>query len=382
MSRWSHALAAVAATAVGAGMLGGAYLTVEPIVRVGGAAEPDATPSPTASPSAAASPSPTVTGIDEDCEWDALPETARPAMLVDEAQGLPAARGMTDAAWWCVDQDWTAEARSAGGDTWRPGGTAQALYLVAPDGDLLKLFDLRTDVEVVVLDADLEARLAWTARESDAETTQVVQVELDTGLVVDDWGGAAVPDAQRSEGTVVDVAPLPQFGGEGALWAGYSPSGTMRSLFVREPGGTFRALDAQRAIDSLVAQGSVDAAHEPGVEIWTDRAGTLAMILAQDPVPVEAAEDASAKEIARATKKVSWRSSGGTWVVVDLATDQWRLAEARLPRGLCHGSTGTALPGTYASPGPLVAECDVSADERGVFALALDADPVSRDSGP
>ncbi len=109
---------------------------------------------------------------------------------------------------------------------------------------------------------------------------------------------------------------------------------------------------------------------------------TLAMILAQDPVPVDVPEDATVKEIEQATEKASWRSNGGTWVVVDLTTDQWRLAEARLPRGLCHGSTGTSLPGTYASPGPLVVECDVSADERGVFALALDADPVSRDSGP
>ncbi|SEJ66662.1 hypothetical protein [Demequina mangrovi] len=383
MSRWSQAVAWIAGIAAGGGIAYTAYLTVEPIVLVESTAAP--APAASVSPSASASPSPAPTAIAGDCSWDRLPEDLRPAVLEDEPEGLPEARGMTDAVWGCVGEGWAVEVHSADGDRWRAGGTAQALYLAAPDGDLLKLFDLRTDVEVVLLEADLDARLAWTARVSDADAYQVVEIELETGLVIDDWGGDAIPALQRfvSEDQVTSVAPLDAFGGDGTLWAGYSATGTLQSLFVREEGAEFRGLGAQKAVDSLLAQDGVNGLGEAGDEVWLDRDGTVAMILVQEAY--EPASDPDAKDLTRAQKRraAAWRTGGGTWVVVDLVTDQWRLAEARLPDGLCRAAAGTYIPGTYEDPGDLQVYCLEGVDDDEVYRLSLDADAVARtEAGP
>ncbi|WP_062389104.1 hypothetical protein [Demequina iriomotensis] len=373
MSRGSQALAAVAGAVVGAGLLGGAYLTVEPIVTVEHVAAPVASASPT--PSAAPSPAPTA--ITADCVWEDLPEDLRPPVLVDEPEGLPEARAMTAAVWSCVGEGWDVAVHSADGDTWRLGGTAQALYLEAPDGDLLKLFDLRTDVEVVVLEADLDARVAWTARLGGGDGYQVVEVELESGLVVDDWGGDAIPSLQRDEESrmVYSVAPRASFGGEGTLWAGYTYTGAVQSLFVREAGSVFRALGAQKALDSLLAQGSVNGHGEGGDEVWLDESGTVAMFLAQSPVEIDPA--LSGKKARKAAQDSLWRSDGGTWVVVDLVTDQWRLVDAGLPEGLCRPAPDTYIPGTAEAPGELQALClNGGEDEDGydIYLLSLDAD--------
>ncbi len=364
MSRWSQAVAWIAGIAAGGGIAYTAYLTVEPIVLVESTAAP--APAASVSPSASASPSPAPTAIAGDCSWDRLPEELRPAVLEDEPEGLPEARGMTDAVWDCVGEGWTVEVHSADGDTWRAGGTAQALYLAAPDGDLLKLFDLRTDVEVVMLEADLDARLAWTARMGEGDSFQVVQVELDSGLVIDAWGGDGVPSLQRDKkDNVISVAPLGPFEAGGTLWAGYTDTSALQSLFVRDDDDQFRTFTAQKALDNLVAEGSVNAAGDDGVEVWTNKSATIAVFLAQHL-------DDGAKGKAS--------TGAGTWVVVDLVRDQWRLAAASLPSWLCAPAPGTYVPGTYKDPGELQAVCAKGGKER-VYRLTVGGDPVEVDAG-
>ncbi|WP_062465331.1 hypothetical protein [Demequina soli] len=356
MPRWGQVLAAIAGVAVGGTLLYGTYLTVEPLLLGDTAPAPAVTSSPELS--ATPEPSASAEAASLGCDWSALADGQKPPYLGDQADGLPRARLMTEATWDCVDDSWGVAVHSAGGDTWRPGGTAQALYLVAPDGDLLKLFDLRTDVQVVLLESDLDARLAWTARVGEDDTTQVVQVELDTGLVVDGWGGDAVPALQvADDGTVSSVAPLPEFAGDGTLWAGYSRRGTLQSLFVRASGDDFRALGAQKALDSLLADGGVDGAHHAGDEVWVARDGSFAVFLSQRPV-----------------KDKPHRTAGGTWVVVDLVNDQWRLAEASLPEWLCSSSPQAYATGTYDDPGVLGAACDEHGTQAS-YRLTIGGDP-------
>ncbi|WP_062299142.1 hypothetical protein [Demequina maris] len=360
MSRWGQVLGATAGVLVGAGLLYGTYLTVAPMLfPEGGAAEP------AVSASASSSPSPSAT-VTDGCDWESLTGKQRPAYLKGEPEGLPKARGMTDKTWECVDESWAVEVRSAGGDTWRPGGTAQALYLVAPDGDLLKLFDLRTDVAVVVLESDLDARLAWTARMGEGDSFQVVQVELDSGLVIDAWGGDGIPSLQRDKkDNVISVAPLGPFEAGGTLWAGYTDTSALQSLFVRDDDDQFRTFTAQKALDNLVAEGSVNAQGDDGVEVWTNKSATIAVFLAQHL-------DDGAKGKAS--------TGAGTWVVVDLVRDQWRLAAASLPSWLCAPAPGTYVPGTYKDPGELQAVCTKGGKER-VYRLTMGGDPVEVDAG-
>ncbi len=364
MPRWGSVLAATAGVVVGAGLLYGSYLTVAPLV-----ADSEAAAAPTASSTPAASPEPTATSDAQatGCDWAALAGRDRPPYLKGRADGMPRAREMTDATWECVGDGWTVEVRSAGDDAWVPG-SAQALYLVAPDGDLLHLFDLRTDVAVEVLEADLDARLAWTARHGDRARVQVVQVGLDTGEVVDGWGGNAIPAAQVARnGTVWDVAPLGAFAGGGTLWGGYTPDGDLQSLFVREDGATFDGFSAQKPLDNLVEDGAVNHRGDPGVETWLNQDGTLAVFLAQ--------------RLDKASKNTG--STGvGTWIVADLAADDWRVETATVPRWLCRPAPGTYAPGAFDDPGSLQAVC-AKGERESVFRLAVGGDPVRVDNfGP
>ncbi|MDN4476020.1 hypothetical protein QQX09_09160 [Demequina sp. SYSU T00192] len=361
MSRWGQVLGASAGVLVGAGLLYGTYLTVSPVLFP----EDGRTAAPAASASPSSSASATAAEVDG-CVWESLRKKQRPGYLKDEPEGLPQARRMTDATWECIDESWAVEVHSAGGDTWRPGGTAQALYLAAPDGDLLKLFDLRTDVAVTVLESDIDARLAWTARQGEGDGFQVVQVELDTGFVLDAWGDGEVPSLQRDrQGNVYDVEPFGPFDGGGTLWAGYSGSGVLQSLFVREDDAQFRAFASQRVLDTLVEEGAVDAQADPGVEVWTSKGGTTAVYLAQQL-------DDSGRN--------PGSTGAGTWVVVDLVKDEWRLAAASLPAQLCLPAPGTYVPGTYRDPGELQAVCRKGANER-VYRLTVGGDPVEVDAG-
>lgn len=355
MAKWTDALAVVAALAAGAGVVGGAYLAFDALYEPGSAPEPTVSATP--------SPSPTATAAVEGCVWDALADEERPPLLEDEPVGLPAAREMTAETWECVDATWTVEARTADDQGAVPGTSAQAMYLVAPDGDLLKLFSLRTDIGVQVLESDVEARLAWTARVTGADTYQVVQVELETGLVIEDWGGDAIPELQRTDregiDAVVSVAPLGEREAGSTLWGGYSYRDTVQSLFWRDAADAFRAIGAQRAIDGLVDQGAVNGVGEPGVELWVDQDLTAAVVLAQ-----RIDEDGA--------------SLGGTWVAIDLVTDEWSLEEASLPAGLCAVPPNAGI----APDGTLPAVCG-SGDESEVYDLEVGGDPVPRvEAGP
>ena len=334
MARWQRGLAVGAALVAGAALGFTAYLTV---VRVLDAASPAATPSPTAS----STPTATPTG-DGACDWANLPEDAKPP-LAAQAEGLPEARLLTDAVWDCVDDTWVVETRRVETDGAPIGGTAQALYLSPPEGDLVLLYELRTDVQVEVVALDLAARLAWTARLTGGDGFQVVQIELEDGLVVEDWGAGAVPPLQRwgDEGQVSSVAPVRDLADGTVLWAGYSYRSTVQSLFLYVGDGEFRALAAQRAIGGLLTGGGVDSHGDVGAEVWLDDDGTVAVMLIQ-----------------RAAGSEFLASAGGTWVVIDLTTDQWRLVEATsLPGGLCGPAEEARVTGTAQSPGALAAVC-------------------------
>lgn len=330
MARWQQALAGVAAVAVAGGLGYGVYLTVTGVL---------ATAAPTASASASSSPQPSASS--DPCAWSTLPEDQRPA-LAEPAEGLPVAYAMSAAVWDCTGNDWTVEvSRVEAEEGWPLGGTAQAIYLRSPSGDLVHLYDLRTDVQVEVVAFDVPARVAWTARLTEGDSTQVVQMDLADGKVSEDWGGGAIPATQRHNGGVWDVRPVRELESGAELWLGYDYLGNATAAFARVEGREFRTFAAQRLLDQMVGNGSVNSAGEPGVTLWVSSDLTYAAGLEQVPVEPGAVET----------------TGSGTWVVMGFDTDLWRLTSSTVPPAVCAPAPEVGVTGTYDAPGSLTALC-------------------------
>lgn len=328
MTRWQDVVAVIAAVGVGAVGAAGVALTVRDLPW---SHEPTAVGSAEGLAPESASPSPAAS-VSATCEWTSFPEALAPTVDPGDT-GLPPAREITPEVWECVTHEWTVEVHRGEG--------AQAMYLAPPAGDLVKLFDLRTDIQVELMAFDIDARLAWTARFAQGDGYQVVQVQLEDGLVIERWGGDAIPASQRWDGPdkVHSVTPVRDLADGSVLWGGLTYQNKLESLFVYEGDGEFRPLAAQSAIDAIASEGTgaVDGVGDPGAEVWLDRDGTLAAVLLQRLADAPGEGDGTGEgDFSRA-------SAGGTWVIVDLVNDQWRLAEADLPEGLCMPSDEAPL---------------------------------------
>ena len=143
------------------------------------AAEPE--PKPSSDPTQVA-----VVEVEESESWSDLTEDERPPMLTGQDPREPVAREMQDWVWDHVDDTWSIEIiREINGDVDPPDPLVadpfQTLFLLAPDGDYLRLFDLRTDIPVLVEHFSPVDRLGFLTRLFYAEDRQTVQLDLVTG---------------------------------------------------------------------------------------------------------------------------------------------------------------------------------------------------------
>jgi hypothetical protein len=202
------------------------------------AAEPEPTPSSaqTATPTAA----PTVE-LSPGEAWLALPADERPPLLTGQDPREPLAREMQDSVWDYVDDSWSLEiVREINGDVDQPdppiADPFQTLFLVAPDGDYLRLFDLRTDIPVFVEHFSSTERLGFLTRLFYAEERQTVQFDLVTGKASETWAasGFAADDVTHRDGWFVGYeATLPD-GRE--VWSGFGYGAPITGVFFRKPG--------------------------------------------------------------------------------------------------------------------------------------------------
>lgn len=390
-------LAAVSAGVIGrrrARVMGVAAAALLPVVAVGAgtmlwlgpdAPEPAVTPTPTttespspspsAEPTTSPEPSPSVTSspVIEAATWAELSDTQRPAWVTDQDSRLPAAREMQDWVWDYVDDTWTVQVHRIEHselwvtDVWEEGEDfvgPQNLYLEAPDGELILLYELRRDMTVDVLAVDMDARLAWTNRYAVGDGWYVVQVNLLTGAATESWGAGAVPDDRRTEWGVVDVDALGMLRDGRELWfvADYDWNPDM--LFVREEGDRFALLPWQDAWEAAVGDDGI--AWISDTVIWLSEDLTYAVYLTQRPgVPQDASGTATSGE--------------ATWMVVDLVSGQWRFEESSTPQTLCKPQRDTWLTGTYEDPGPLHAVCQPEPEdfEYRPWVLSVDGPPVA-----
>lgn len=369
------AAALLPVVAVGAGtMLWLGPDAPEPAVTPTPTATESPSPSPSAEPSTSPEPSPSVTSspVVEAATWAELSDTQRPAWVTDQDSRLPAAREMQDWVWDYVDDTWTVQVhrltRADVGITglWREGEDfvgPQNLYLEAPDGELILLYELRRDLWVDVLTVDMDARLAWTGRQQGWDSGLVVQVDLVTGESTESWGSGVVPENHRFDLGVGQVGPLTTLEDGREVWFAYDYSWTIDRLFVREEGDRFAHFPWQEEWDAAVGDDGGGWASD--TVIWLSEDLTYAVYLTHRLVEPE--------------KGFSSGTTGeATWMVVDFVTGQWRFEESRIPPTRCKPEPGMRITGTYAEPGELPAECHSgSGYELDAWVLSVDGPPVA-----
>ncbi len=215
------------------------------ILAVGGSgSDPEASPTATGTVSASptSGPTPSETGTPA-AAWADVPAADRPPVIANPRPGEPAAREWAPWVWDYVGTDW-------GVGIWGEPGPGynsddpdaaqylyQALYLVAPDGDWFRLYQLRTDVGLGVEATALDEHIVWITRYF-YEADQTVQFDLDTGTASETWadaGFANAPPARNADGWFVNyVATL----ADGRMmWEGSGFGAPLNGVFFRSPGG-------------------------------------------------------------------------------------------------------------------------------------------------
>lgn len=241
------------------------------------AAVDGAVPAVTPSPSITAAPSPTPTPTSPDPEpsatqsvaaepetWDDIPSDERPAYLSDQSSWEPRARAMEDWVWQYVDEDWSLVAYY---DGHLPDLDGQALFLEAPDGDVLRLYALRTNFVILVGSWDPDARLAWLERHEGGDGFGVVQMDLSDGSLSSEWSNAAPESLQTDEGaTSVRKVGVSPNGIE--LWAVVSYFTPPSVVMLREQDGTFTPSPSSPWLAEQTAQGRGDKNGNSNAETW------------------------------------------------------------------------------------------------------------------
>ena len=312
----------------------------------------DSSPTVASSTSAATAPA-----AAPSCDWEARASALAP--VADRDPDLAPAVAMEDWVWDCVDASWDVSVDTAYGGADSSRIDQQVLDLVAPDGTHVLLFALRGDVTVQLVDADVQARLAWTARMGEGDTSQVVEVDLETGEATEDWGDGAIPSNAISGGAVVSVGPYLPLRDGTTLWASFHYLGDVSGLFLYEGDGDFAPIPGAEEVEQLLADGSVTRWADPGVSVWVAPNAQWVAILGQRQVG----------------RDPFGSSELGRWVAIDLGTGAVRESTSPLPEGLCRPAQGAALQGTFEEPGTLPAECWDGAGGDARYTLSL-TDPA------
>lgn len=272
-------------------------------------------PGLTACTSPAAEPEPTppstptqidVVEVEEDESWADLTEDERPPMLTNQDPREPHAREMQDWVWDYVDDSWSLEiVREINGDVDQPDPLVvdpiQTLFLVAPDGDYLRLYDLRVDIPVLVQHFSAVDRLGFLTRVFYAEDLQTVQFNLLTGDASETWAASAfaADDTSHRDGWFVLYEATLSDGRE--VWTGSGYGYPITGVFFRTPGEGITASGVAAALRAAQGGGNGDEGFWClGIDV----------------------EDATAVYSATnyAWETEVWRSS---FLVHDLAADTW-----------------------------------------------------------
>jgi hypothetical protein len=148
---------------------------------------------------------------------------------------------MQDWVWDYVDDSWSLEIVREIDNQYDPEPVPvvdpfQTLFLVSPDGDYLRLFELRIDIYVGVMHFSPSERLAFLIRYF-YEDSQVVQFDLVSGVVNETWAASGFPteDTSHAAGWFVQYeATLPD-GRE--VWDGFGYGTPIEGVIFRTPGG-------------------------------------------------------------------------------------------------------------------------------------------------
>lgn len=209
----------------------------------------DPGPSATAgSPSASGDPSlePSASPTSSDTlAWSELPAADRPPAIANPRPGEPSAREWAPWVWDYVGSDWDVEIWGEPNPAWNGDSPDtppdrylyQALYLVAPDGEHLRLYLLRTDVGLGIEAKALDERLVWITRYF-YEASQTVEFDLVTGTASETWadaGFANVSPTQNANGWFVYHSATLADGR--MMWEGGGYGEPLNGVFFRAPGG-------------------------------------------------------------------------------------------------------------------------------------------------
>jgi len=202
------------------------------------------TPTPTtgsASPGATTDPSPTAT-TPAYADWADVPPGNRPPFVAGRS-GEPAAREWADWVWDLIDDAWDVEVwcdPNPGYEPFTETGDAclyQALYLVAPDLERVRIYELRTDVMLGIEATAMDEQIVWISRYY-YESVQTVQFNLADGTVDENWahdGFTNVTAPYNQEGWFVfHSGTLPS---GRMVWEGSGYAEPLRGVFFRDPGG-------------------------------------------------------------------------------------------------------------------------------------------------
>lgn len=280
----------------------GAVLFLIQLGVLGSSEQPVAVP-----PAPVATPSETFDGP----AWLAEADRELPPAAIAADEREPASLMMQNWVWEFVDDDWAVTVHRAGdGDGITYLTDFQVLFLESPEGELFRLWDLRTDYVIDVVHWDPADALTWLIREGRPGIAQVVQLDLVSGETLDTWAGSAVGSANNVPGGVGNVLYVGRQPDGRELWGAYDESGLTTGVFWRNDDGTFSPSLITPEIRRLRLQGYSD---DHGVDAWVD------------------------VEAMTAVYRGTFRS-GGTidrqvWLAHDLATDQFRETSPQLPSG-------------------------------------------------
>jgi len=207
------------------------------------------TAGPTAEPSASASDEP------PPATWADVPASDLPPLVAGQDPREPQAHDMQTWIWDYVDDTWSLDVVRAINNQYDPepvqiADPFQTLFLVSPDGEYFRLFDLRTDIGIYVAHFSPSDRLGFLMR-AFYEESQTVQMDLVSGAVSETWAAPGFPASDTSHAAgwfVAYKATLPD-GRE--VWAGEGYGSPITGVFFRTPGGGV----SPSAINSTLAAG-------------------------------------------------------------------------------------------------------------------------------
>jgi hypothetical protein len=201
------------------------------------------TPSESPSGGASASASPTVTP--GPTSWADVASEDRPPFLPGRP-GEPTAREWAPWVLDLIDETWGVEIWCDPNPASNPDAPEdqtsdrclyQALYVVAPDGERLRIYELRTDILLGIEATAMDERVVWIARYF-YEAQQTVELDLATGTGDESWahdGFSNVSAESNQDGWFVYYADTLPDGR--MIWSGSDYGTPLNGVFFRDSGG-------------------------------------------------------------------------------------------------------------------------------------------------